>query len=159
MKQSRRLKRMNRPAPVTGLSLTALMDVFIVMVIYLIMNQAIGVDIPPPKNIKIPDSVVETTPRQTILMMVSDKEVIVDGELTVTVAEVLQTRGDTIEAVRERMERIKMSTLGLSEESIANSTEVTILADRSVPFKVLKKLMSSSASVGYIKISFAVNKK
>ena len=50
---------------VPNISLTSLMDVFIVMVIYLLMNQTLGVDTPPPKAIKLPDSVVDTVPRQT----------------------------------------------------------------------------------------------
>ena len=36
-------------------------------------------------------------------------------------------------------------------------TEVTIVADQSVPFKVLKKVMLSSSNAGYGKIYFAVN--
>ena len=38
-------------------------------------------------------------------------------------------------------------------------TEVTIVADRGVPYKVLKKVMLSSSDAGYGKISFAVNQK
>jgi biopolymer transport protein ExbD len=36
---------------------------------------------------------------------------------------------------------------------------VTIVADRAVPFKILKKVMSTSSNAGYGKISFAVNQK
>ena len=139
--------------------LTSLMDIFIVIVIYLLMNQAIGVDVAPPKAIKLPDSVVDVSPRQTVLMTVSNTDVVIQGERVATVAEVLENKEDLIEAVRERMLRIRESYIGINDESIANSTEVTIMADRSVPFKVLKKLMSSSSSVGYGKISLAVNKK
>lgn len=160
MKSSRRLKRMDRrgvSAPTVVL--TSLMDIFIVIVIYLLMNQAIGVDVAPPKAIKLPDSVVDVSPRQTVVMTVSNKDVVVQGERVATIAEVLESRDDYIEAVRERMLRIRESYIGINDESMANSTEVTIMADRSVPFKVLKKLMSSSSSAGYGKISLAVNKK
>ena len=160
MKNTRRLKRMARnKVRVPNISLTSLMDVFIVMVIYLLMNQALGVDTPPPKAIKLPDSVVDALPRQTVMMMVSNVNVVIHGELVVTIAEILASDGDNIPVVTERMAQIKKSTLGLNDESVANSTEVTIMADRNVPFKVLKKLMSSSSSAGYEKISLAVNKK
>lgn len=160
MKSSRRLKRMDRRAVrAPTVVLTSLMDIFIVIVIYLLMNQAIGVDVAPPKAIKLPDSVVDVSPRQTVVMTVSNKDVVIQGERVATIAEVLESRDDYIEAVRERMLRIKESYIGINDESMANSTEVTIMADRSVPFKVLKKLMSSSSSAGYGKISLAVNKK
>lgn len=160
MKSSRRLKRMDRrtlKAPTVVL--TSLMDIFIVIVIYLLMNQAIGVDVAPPKAIKLPDSVVDASPRQTVVMTVSKSDVVVQGERVATIAEVLESKEDYIGAVGERMLRIRESYIGLNDESMANSTEVTIMADRSVPFKVLKKLMSSSSSAGYGRISLAVNKK
>ncbi|MDH4233713.1 MAG: biopolymer transporter ExbD [Gallionella sp.] len=139
--------------------LTSLMDIFIVIVIYLLMNQSIGVDVAPPRAIKLPDSVVDTAPRQTVVMTVSNADVIVQGERVATIAEVLNSQEDYIDAVGERMLRIKESYIGINDESLANSTEVTIMADRAVPFKILKKLMSTSSSVGYGKISLAVNNK
>jgi biopolymer transport protein ExbD len=142
------------------LILTSLMDIFIVIVIYLLMNQALGVDaVAPPRAIKLPDSVVDTSPRQTVMMTVSNADVVIQGERVATIAEVLQSDGDFIEAVGLRMQKIRESYIGISEESVANSTEVTIMADRSVPFKVLKKLMSTCSSAGYGKISLAVNNK
>ena len=160
MKNSRRLKRMDRRAIKTPtVILTSLMDIFIVMVIYLLMNQAIGVDVAPPRAIKLPDSVVETAPRQTIVMTVSKTDVVVQGERVATIVEVLGNKDDFIEAVANRMLKIRKSYIGITEESVENSTEVTIMADRTVPFKVLKKLMSTSSSAGYGKISLAVNQK
>ena len=160
MKSSRRLKRMDRRGiRVPTVVLTSLMDIFIVVVIYLIMNQAIGVDVAPPKVIKLPDSVVDVAPRQTVVMTVSKTDVVIQGERVTTIAEVLMNKDDYIEAVVERMLRIRKSYIGITDESMVNSTEVTIMADRGVPFKVLKKLMTSSSSAGYGKISLAVNKK
>ena len=160
MKSSARLKRMDRRLIKTPtVVLTSLMDIFIVIVIYLLMNQTIGVDVAPPRAIKLPDSVVETAPRQTIVMTVSKTDIVVQGVQVVTVAEVIGNKDDFIEPVAKRMLKIRESYIGINEESVANSTEVTIMADRTVPFKVLKKLMSTSSSAGYGKISLAVNQK
>jgi biopolymer transport protein ExbD len=123
------------------------------------MNQALGVDVAPPKAIKLPDSVVNTLPKQTVMMIVSDADVIIQGERVATINDVLESKDDYIEAVAARMSKIRESYIGITDESVANSTEVTIMADRSVPFKVLKRLMSTSSSAGYSKISLAVNKK
>lgn len=157
---SRRQNRMSRnKGKPPSLSLTSLMDVFTILVLYLLVNQGSGVDIEPPKTIKLPDSVVETIPKQTVLMTVSDSAVYLQGEAIVTVAEVLETKQDYIEVVRQEMVRLKEFSAEQGGQIAANNTEVTILADRGVPFKVLKKLMSTSSSAGYIKISLAVNQK
>jgi len=161
MKSSRRLKRMDRgEVRAQTVVLTSLMDIFIVIVIYLLMNQSMGGDvISPPKAIKLPSSVVETAPRQTVVMIVSDEEVVIQGDRVASINEVLASDDDFIEVVGIRMQQIRESYIGLSDESMANSTEVTILADQGVPFKVLRKLMSTSSSAGYSKISLAVNNK
>jgi biopolymer transport protein ExbD len=160
MKNSRRLKRMDkRSVKAPTVILTSLMDIFIVMVIYLLMNQALGVDVSPPRSIKLPDSLVDTLPRQTVVMTVSNEDVVIEGKRVATIAEVVDNKDDYIQAVGERMLQIRKSYIGITDESMANSTEVTIMADRTVPFKVLKKLMSTSSSAGYEKISLAVNQK
>ena len=158
MKSSRRLKRMDkRSLRAPTVILTSLMDIFIVMVIYLLMNQALGVDVTPPKSIKLPDSIVETQVRQTLLMLVNSQDVVVEGDRVATVKEVLESKDDYIRSVGDRMLRIRRSYIGINDEALASSTEVTIMADKAVPFKVLKKLMSTSSSAGYEKISLAVN--
>ena len=157
---SRRQNRMSRSKGKTAsLSLTSLMDVFTILVLYLLVNQGSGADIDPPKTIKIPDSVVETSPRQTVVMTVSDTAVYIQGELIVTIAEVLESKQDYIESVRQEMVRVKEVAETQGAQAAVNKTEVTILADRGVPFKILKKLMSTSSSAGYEKISLAVNQK
>ncbi len=49
--------------------------------------------------------------------------------------------------------------IGLNTQAIAESQEVTILADRAVPFTVIKRVMSTCTSEGYAKISLAVLQK
>jgi len=39
---------------------------------------------------------------------------------------------------------------------VADSQEVTVLADKGVPFRVVKKVMSTCTSQGYGRISLAV---
>jgi len=161
LRSSRRLKRMDRrEVTAPTVTLTSLMDIFIVIVIYLLMNQALGVDIvAPPKVIKLPESVIEKSPRPTVVMTVSREVVIVQGEQMVTVSEVIASETDYIDAVGQRMLEIRESYIGISDEALENSVEVTIMADKSVPFKVLKRMMSTSGNAGYNKISLAVNSK
>jgi len=139
--------------------LTSLMDIFTVLVLYLIVNQGGGVSLDAPKTVKIPESVVETAPRRSVVMAVSNTEVFVQGVTIVTVAEVLESRQDYIEPIRQEMLRIKNLAAEQGDKGISESGEVTILADRGVPFKILKKLMSTSSSAGFDKISLAVNQK
>lgn len=160
MKNTRRLKRMARAKKHrTSLNLTSLMDVFTILVFFLLVNQSATEVVEPPKEIVLPDSIVEAKPRQTVIMFVSDEQVLVQGEAIVTVAEVLASTGEIIAPVGERLVRIRESVIGINTQTVAESKEVTILANKAIPFKVLKKLMATCTNAGYTKISLAVNQK
>lgn len=161
MKNTRRMKRMGRSKrhKAVGLSLTSLMDVFTILVLYLLVNQASGTVLEPPKDVKLPDSVVETKPRETLVITVSNDEIIVQGALVAMTPEVAESRVEVIDAIRDRMEQIRASALGEGEEQTEESKEVTIMGNRTIPFQVLKKVMASCTAAGYTRISLAVNQK
>ena len=161
MKSTRRMKRMSRSKrnQVASLSLTSLMDVFTILVLYLLVNQSSGTVLEPPKSIKLPDSVAEAKPRETLVVTVGAEEVTVQGEVAATVPEILESKGDVIDSIRERMMQVKSSAIGVSDEASEQSKEVTIMGDRQVPFKVLKRVMTSCTAAGYTKVSLAVNQK
>lgn len=161
MKNTRRIKRMTRAKKhgAAGLNLTSLMDVFTILVLYLLVNQSSVEVVEPPKDIKLPDSVVESKPRQTVVVMVSGEMVSIQGEPVVTVADLLQTKGGVVAPIKDTLLKLKANVIGANTDAIAKSNEVTIMAHRTVPFKVLKTLMSSCTSAGYTKISLAVNQK
>lgn len=161
MKNTRRMKRMTRAKrnKAGGLNLTSLMDVFTILVLYLLVNQSAVEVVEPPKEIKLPDSVVEAKPRTTVMMMVSEEVVMIQGEPVVTIAELLENKGENVDAIKEALLKLRENVIGLNTETIAKSNEVTIMAHRTVPYKILKTLMSSCTSAGYTKISLAVNQK
>jgi biopolymer transport protein ExbD len=161
MKNTRRMQRMARMNrhQVTSLSLTSLMDIFTILLLYLLVNQSAGTVLEPPKNIKLPNSIVEKKPRETLVVMVSDDDVIVQGERVATMAEVMASPGDVIPSIRDRMTQIRQSAVGLATQSEGQDTEVTVMANQKVHFRAMKRVMTSCTAAGYTKISLAVNQK
>lgn len=140
-----------------GMMLTSLMDIFIVLVLYLLVNQSDGINIEPPNHVVLPDSGVDIMPRPSIMIALSDNDVKIQGESVVSMIDVKSSTQPEIEAIRLAILRVKAEAARKGQTGV--DTEVTILADRSIPFKVLKKIMLSSSNAGYGKISFAVNQK
>lgn len=160
MKDSRRIKRMSRNrSRVTKMNLTSLMDVFTILVFFLLVNSASSEVLETPKRITLPDSVVESKPRETVVIFVSPDEVMVQGEAVVRVADILATEGQDIIEIGDRLAALSQSVIGISTRTVAESQEVTILADRTVPFSVVKRVMSTCTSQGYGRISLAVIQK
>ena len=160
MKIAWRKKRVRRTGSIdsAGMMLTSLMDIFIVLVLYLLVNQGDGINLQLPDRVVLPDSGVDTPPRQSIVITLSDIDVRIQGEAVASMTEVRASPLPEIAAIRETIERIKASAAQRADQ-VGVDSEVTIVADRAVPFKVLKKVMLSSSNAGYGKISFAVNQK
>ncbi len=160
MRESRRIRRMGRnKKKVTGLNLTALMDVFTILVFFLLFHSAGGDVLEAPREIKLPDSAVETKPRETVVIMVSPEVVLVQGEAVVSTSRLLEERNTMVQEVTERLKHLERNIIGISTKTIAGSKEITLLADKTIPFKVLKKIMSTCTASGYGRISLAVIQK
>lgn len=158
-KTSRRMKRMSRKAKVQGMNLTSLMDVFTILVFFLLSSSSSGIVIEVPKQIVIPSSVVETEPRETIVIMVTPTAVLVQGEAVVDTRELLDSKKLVVAEIGARLNELKNSVIGVSTKKAYESKEVTILADETIPFKVLKKIMGTCSGIGFENISLAVIQK
>ena len=141
------------------MNLTSLMDVFTILVFFLLVNSASTEVLETPKQITLPASVVEDKPRETVVIFVSPLEVTVQGESVILVADILASEGQNIGPIGERLAAVKGRIIGLKTQTVAESQEVTILVDRTVPFRVVKKVMSTCTSQGYGRISLAVLQK
>jgi biopolymer transport protein ExbD len=160
MKNSRRMKRMSRNRVlVPKLNLTSLMDVFTILVFFLLVNSATTEVLETPKRITLPASVVEQKPRETVVIFVSPTEVTVQGESVVQVVDIAASEASHIGPIAERLAELSSNVIGLNTQSVAKSEEVTILADRTVPFNIIKKVMSTCTHEGYERVSLAVLQK
>ncbi|MCW8899840.1 MAG: biopolymer transporter ExbD [Gammaproteobacteria bacterium] len=160
MKSSRRIKRMSRSKKrVAGLSLVSLMDVFTILVFFLLTNSASNEVLSNPKEIALPDSVVESKPRETIVIFVSPEVILLQGEPIMKTSDALTSKDETISFLREKLLEQKKNVIGTSTKAAIEGKEVTLLADKKIPFKLLKRIMSTCTSAGYGKISLAVIQK
>jgi biopolymer transport protein ExbD len=154
------MKRMARNRTIISkMNLTSLMDVFTILVFFLLVNSATTEVLETPKQIKLPDSVVEAKPRETVVIFVSPEAVMVQGEAVALVDDILAMEGENIEPIGERLTALSENIIGVKTKTVAESQEVTILADKSVPFSVLKKVMNTCTGRGYGRISLAVMQK
>lgn len=162
MNDNRRMKRMsrnNRTVTSAGLNLVSLMDVFTILVFFLLVNSSSSDVMEPPKNIKLPDSIVETKPRETVIVMITPEQILVQGEPVVNTPDVIGSKSAIIEEVKARLILQQKKVIGINTKAVADSREVTVLAHRTVPFHLMKKVMASCTSAGYGKISLAVIQK
>jgi biopolymer transport protein ExbD len=144
---------------ITKMNLTSLMDVFTILVFFLLVNSGSVELVEAPKNVSLPESHVESKPRETVVIFISPVDVLVQGEIVARVDDILEGREGTIDPINIRLAELKESVVGPSTMAVAGSQEVTILADKSVPFVVIRKIMSTCTDEGFENVSLAVIQK
>jgi biopolymer transport protein ExbD len=135
------------------LNLIPLIDILSVMVAFLLLYSAEVEVVQNTKGVEIPQSIVEAQPKQSVVVMVTKDQLFVQGELVANIAEI---RGETplIEPLRAVLERPLLVADGASTDP--TSREVTVMADKSLPYEVVRKVMSTCTAAAYGKISLAV---
>jgi biopolymer transport protein ExbD len=155
MRRMGRSKKKKMPS----LLLTSLMDIFTILVFFLLFHSS-GSDVQePPKQIDLPESIVEAKPRETVEITVGPDMVMVQGKAVISTPELLDNKFDTVVQITERLEELERNIIGISTKTVVESKEVTILADKTIPFKALKKIMSTCTGSGFGRISLAVIQK
>ena len=160
MKVTRRMKRMaRRQKKPMKMNLTSLMDVFTILVFFLLVNSANNEVLETPKQITLPASVVEDKPRETVVIFVSPEQVTVQGEPVVSIADIVASDLQNIAPIAMRLAEVSDSIIGARTAAAAESKEVTLLVDRTVPFNIVKRVMSTCTAEGFLRISLAVLQK
>ena len=153
----KRMSRSKKKSP--GLNLVSLMDIFTILVFFLLVNSSSTEVMEPPKVISLPDSVVEKKPRETVVVLVTSESILIMGNPVISTEDALNIKASIIPAIQTKLIVQRENVIGLRTKVVSESKEVTVLADKTIPFKLLKKVMSSCTAAGYGKISLAVIQK
>jgi biopolymer transport protein TolR len=155
-KALRKIRRVKKSAAVTSINLVSMIDIFTIMIIYLLVNTA-AVQIAGAEQIELPKSIAEEAPRQNVAVLVTRDDVLVDGRAVMKVADI---RPNDPQLVLKPLKDALLSAAPITPKQAANATEeggeVNILGDKSLPYAVLKKIMTTCADAQFAKISLGV---
>lgn len=153
MKRSRRARRMVRSHArrqgAARLNLVSLMDIFTILVFFLMVNSSDIEVLPADKRIKLPDSISTQQPGNGILIAVNDDFIAVNGDRILEIKSLQQTDSVVIPALVGNLSTLKSAD--------PEQKSVTIMGDREIPYTTLKRIMASCAEANFIEISLAVN--
>jgi biopolymer transport protein ExbD len=147
-------KRFLRPA---RLNLVSLMDIFTILVFFLLLNSGDSEMLKVSKHVALPDSVADTRPKPTITVTVTDTDVIVDGRPVATMDDVISSNG-VIKGLADELNYLASKRQKLTAKERRNGRAVTILGDQTIPYEILKRVMVTCAKSNYRDVSMAVSR-
>jgi len=168
MKQSVRAKRMarnhKRNARQAKLSLVSLTDIFTILVFFLMLNASDVQVLDNHKSITLPESPSDVAAKETLLIMVNNSTLVLQGQKLANIDEILSSNEETIGVLADELafrlqQASKRASVDASDESAVQGKAITIMGDRSVPYALLKRIMYTCAQAGYTDVSLAVEQK
>lgn len=151
------LNRTSRPREDAELNLIPLIDVMSVLVAFLLIYTADVDIVQNTKGVEIPQSTAETQAQQSVVVMMTRDHLFVQGELVADLADINASAEPLVEPLRRVLDRPML--LGSGGVDGTSMREVTVIADKSLPFELVRKVMATCTSTTYGKISLAVLQK
>jgi biopolymer transport protein ExbD len=153
----RRAERKSRNNTSLDMNLVSLIDIFTILIFFLL--SATGVEVlNSGKAVKLPQSVSEKSPRETVVVTVSNSDILVEGRKVATVADALGAEGDVIAGLKDEL-ALHAGRGAIRAENQAQTKAVTIMGDKEIPYRLLRKVMVSAARADFTDVSFAVAQK
>ena len=163
MVKSNRAKRMDRHhkrhKASTALNLVSLMDIFTILVFFLLVNSSDVEVLPNAKDIQLPESIAEEKAKETVVILIGDEDIIVQGSPVAKVSVVLGRPGNDIPELRQALLSQNDRVLRKEAQDDIAGREVTIMGDKDIPYRLLKKVMATATASEYGQISLAVLQK
>jgi biopolymer transport protein ExbD len=154
----KRAERRTRNLSLVDLNLVSLIDIFTILIFFLLSNSTDVETLPSNKAVKLPESTAEKKPRETVVVVVTDSDILVQGHKVAQVADVMNLDGDLIEPLKSELD-LQSSRQVVRPESQAQTKAITIMGDKQIPYRLLRKVMVTCARANFSEVSFAVLRK
>jgi biopolymer transport protein ExbD len=140
------------------LNLIPMIDILSVLVSFLLVYSTEVEVVQNSKGIEIPQSISEQRPNETVVVMLTRDEVFVQGEVVASIADVRASSDLIVAPLKAALTRKSLIGRKMSDKELADR-EVTVMADKSLPYQVVKKILSTCTDADYGKVSFALMQK
>lgn len=152
--RARRAERRDRNKTMVDLNLVSLIDIFTILIFFLLANASDVEILPNTKAVKLPESTAEQAPKETVVVIVSRDDIVVQGRRVASVADALRA-DDVIQPLKAELDYHAGRTL-IKDAKGSVGKDITIMGDKDIPFRLLKKVMVTCARANYGNIAFAV---
>ena len=152
-------RRHERGKKGVALNLVALMDIFTILVFFLLVNSSDVETLPNARDIQLPQSIAEEKANETVVILISEEDILVQGSPVAKVAEVMKLKGNDIPQLRQALLSQNDRVLRRAAQDDIADREITIMGDKDIPYRLLKKVMATCTKADYGRISLAVLQK
>ncbi|MDX1551603.1 MAG: biopolymer transporter ExbD [Marinobacter sp.] len=147
-RMQRHYRRMHRPG---GLNLVSLMDIFTILVFFLMVNSSDVKVMQNTADVPLPESTAKNDAVESTMVQVIGQSILVQGR-EVARLDSIETGDKTIGGLAEELAWVRDSRGEVPEQG----HEVTIMAGRSTDYRLLRKIMQTCIDEDFRQVRLAV---
>ena len=156
-RRARRMERNHKRNKQSALNLVSLMDIFTILVFFLLVSSSNVQQLPNSKDISLPTSVAEKAPKETLVIAITQDSIIVQGTKVSNINDVLANSETMIFGLEKEL------VFQASKSAVANKPgvgrSVTIMGDENISYQLLRKVLATCRKTNYTNIAFAAVQK
>ena len=162
MKSSHKIRRIERQylqgSRTVPINIVSMIDIFAILVFYLLVSIAAVEMRPNPDNLQLPKSSSSDRPREATQLMVTQKEIMLNNVFVMNTADALAANVDVLPELENQLEQ-KVELLPDARTNQMTRGDINILADKQIPYSLLKKVMTTSGKARFSRTSLAVTQR
>lgn len=155
---TRLMRSKKRARRIPELNLVSLMDIFTILVFFLLVNSSNIEVLPNPDAMQLPESLAQQLPRETPVLMVTERELLVGGTRVMALDAALRAPGPVLQDLKALLQQVPLRAVAGGGGGQTRG-EINIMADRDIPYSLLKKVMVTCTDARFSKISLAVTQR
>lgn len=157
LRAKRKYHRAKRVRPLAELNLVSLVDMFTILLCFLLVNAPDGEVLENEYQLNLPESVSEINPNGGIILTLTPTDIKLGALSIMPVSSALADGQVILPPLQKALAAEAQKHPYSSPEAQQKGQAITIMGDSSVSYALLKKIMATCAQSEYRRIALAIN--
>lgn len=153
----RKYRRQKRKRPLVILNLVSLVDMFTILLCFLLVNAPDGEVLENDYNLDLPESVSEINPNGHLILTLSPQDIKIGAKSVMGVAQAVADGEVFLPALQQALAAESAAHPYVDQQAQEKGRSITIMGDSTVSYALLKKIMATCAQAEYRNIALAIN--
>ena len=142
------------------INLVSLMDIFTILVFFLLISSSNVQQLPDKKDIRLPTSIAKKAPKETLIISVTRRNILVQGREVAVIEQIMADESDRIVGLEDELkfQYSKTSAISIVTDK-SKGKAITIMGDESISYGLLRKILATCRESNYTQIAFAAMQK
>jgi biopolymer transport protein ExbD len=150
------MERHHRMGKGSPLNLVSLMDIFTILVFFLLVNSSSTPQLPSQKDLALPKSTAQKVPEDTLVLAITPQSILLQGREVAKVQDLLTATDEVIAPLKQALEA-QRDNRQLRRAKTNAEEAITILGDENISYALLHKILATCQQANYTKIAFAAH--